>query len=233
MPIPRRLIPPFSPVQLAGFAARPLPPALLQPGLALAMRTVVHRHPGLFERLAGVGAPSFLIDPVELPFAFLLETDPEHPRLRALSGAAADKAGPTATIRGPLLRLIDLLEGRVDGDSLFFSRDLVIEGQTEAIVALRNAIDDAEIDILDDLLSPLGPLAAPASRVARGAGTLVARATRDLEALRDALIAPALRRTEARAAEPHGPEEPIEPLKKPDRSRGRTRRVAPKRPQTA
>lgn len=197
----RRLTPPFSPVLLAGLAARPLPPIALQPALALAMRTLRRRHPGLFDRLSGLGAPSFLIDPVDLPFAFLLETDPERPRLTALGRTAATDQAATATIRGPLMTLIDLAEGRLDGDALFFSRDLAVEGETEAVVALRNAIDDAEIDLVGDLLSALGPLAGPARLAVNGMTALLARAAGDLETLRDAVIAPAMRRADAQAAE--------------------------------
>jgi predicted lipid carrier protein YhbT len=42
--------------------------------------------------------------------------------------------------------LVGMLDGSYDGDALFFSRDLVIEGDTSAVLALRNALDDAEID---------------------------------------------------------------------------------------
>lgn len=197
----RRLTPPFSPVLLAGLAVRPLPPAALKPALALAMRTLRRRHPGLFDRLSGMGAPTFLIDPVDLPFVFLLETDPARPRLTALGETAAGTQTATATIRGPLMTLIDLAEGRLDGDALFFSRDLVIEGDTEAVVALRNAIDDAEMDLVSDLLSALGPLAGPARLAVNGMAALLARAARDLETLRDAVIAPTVRRADAQAAE--------------------------------
>ena len=166
---------------------------------ALALRTLRKRHPGLFDRLSGVGSPRFLIDPVDLPFAFLLETDPKRPRLAALRKEDAEPQAATATIRGPLMTLIDLAEGRLDGDALFFSRDLVIEGDTEAVVALRNAIDDAEIDLVADLLSALGPLAGPARLAVDGATALLARAAADLETLRDAVIAPAMRRADAQA----------------------------------
>jgi predicted lipid carrier protein YhbT len=197
----RRLTPPFSPVLLAGLAARPLPPVALQPALALAVRVLKRRHPGLFDRLKGVGAPSFLIDPIDLPFVFLLETDPERPRLVALSEAAGAVQAASATIRGPLMMLIELAEGRLDGDALFFSRDLAVEGDTEAVVALRNAIDDAEIDLTADLASMFGPLAGPARLAINGVAALASRAARDLDILRDAVIAPAVRRADAQAAE--------------------------------
>jgi len=57
--------------------------------------------------------------------------------------------------------LIDLLEGRLDGDALFFSRELTVEGDTEAVLLLRNAVDSDEVDLFEDLLSVLGPLAGP------------------------------------------------------------------------
>jgi predicted lipid carrier protein YhbT len=61
-----------------------------------------------------------------------------------------------------------MVEGRLDGDALFFSRDLSIEGDVEAVVALRNAIDGEGLNILQDAVAPLGPLASPAEKIGRG-----------------------------------------------------------------
>lgn len=168
---------------------------MLQPALSAAMAAMKRRHPDIFERLADLGEPRYLIDPVDLPFVFLLRPDREAPTLTAASGAEGFEA--TATIRGPLLVLIDLLEGRLDGDALFFSRDLVVEGDTEAVVALRNAVDGADIDLLSDVLSLLGPFAGPARVAAGGAIALFSRAAQDLETLRTAIIAPVVRRMDA------------------------------------
>ncbi len=183
---------------LAGFLARPLPPVLLQPVLNLAMSIISRRHPDVFERLGGLDHPLFVIDPIDLPLIFSLDPDPLAPRLTAARDTEDVEA--TATIRGPLLTLFDLLEGRIDGDSLFFSRELTIEGDTEAVVALRNAVDGAEINVVADVLSVLGPLAGPAHGAVGIAGALFARAARDLETLRASVIAPALRQGEAQAA---------------------------------
>lgn len=191
--------PPLTPFLLAGLALRPVPPSALQPALDFAMRAIQRRHPGLFDRLAGVGDPSFLIVPEDLPFVFLLRTDPLLPTLQAFADAEGLEAD--ATIRGPLLTLTQLLEGRIDGDAMFFSRDLVIEGDTSAVVALRNAVDGAEIDVMEDVLAFLGPLALPARAVAGGVTALFQRAAADLETLRGALIGPVLRRSEAQALE--------------------------------
>jgi len=192
------LAPPLSPVLLAGIALRPLPPALLQPALNTAMSAIRRRHPGVFDRLACLDNPIYLIDPTDLPFMFLLRPDPDAPSLMAVAEADAD--GATATIRGPLLTLIELMEGRLDGDALFFSRELVVEGDTEAVVALRNAVDGAEIDVVSDLLSLLGPLSGPARVLADRAGWVFSRLTQDLETVRSAVIAPAMRRTDTQAA---------------------------------
>ncbi len=163
------------------------------------MAAMKRRHPEVFERLADLDGPRYLIDPVDLPFVFLLRPDPETPTLTAAKDAEEVEA--TATIRGPLVALIDLLEGRLDGDALFFSRELVVEGDTEAVVALRNAVDGADIDLLSDLLSVLGPFAGPARVLAGGAITLFARLAEDLETLRTAVIAPDMRRTDAQLRE--------------------------------
>jgi predicted lipid carrier protein YhbT len=174
---------------------RHVPPVVLQPALSAAMTAMKRCHPDIFERLADLGEPRYLIDPVDLPFVFLLRPDPEAPTLTAASDT--EEVDATAAIRGPLLALIDLLEGRLDGDALFFSRDLVVEGDTEAVVALRNAVDGADIDLLSDVLSVLGPFSGPARVLAGGVTALFSRAAQDLETLRTAIIAPAIRRMDA------------------------------------
>ncbi len=47
--------PPLTPVLLAGLAARPVPPAVIQPLLDLAMAAVARRHGEVFARLDGLG----------------------------------------------------------------------------------------------------------------------------------------------------------------------------------
>ena len=191
--------PPLSPVLLAGIALSPLPPVVLQPFLDVVMAIFARRHPGLFDRLAGLADATFLIDPVDLSFGFLLRPSPP-PSLVAV-GEGHGTETPTATIRGPLLTLIQLLEGKLDGDALFFSRELVIEGDTTAVVTLRNAIDGAGIDVLSDLLSVSGPLARPAERMAIGAASLLARMDRDIGIIGRAVLAPVAQRYEAQANE--------------------------------
>jgi len=211
--------PPFSPILLGGLFARPLPPGLLQPALNSAMATIVRGHPGLFERLSALGTPVYLIDPVDLPLAFILTADADKPSVQAVrSGEGTDVR---ATIRGPLLTLIDLLEGNIDGDALFFSRDLVIEGDTEAVVALRNAVDGVEVDLIAELTSAFGPLSGPVRGLARLGQGLFRRAAEDLSILHGALVAPTQRRVDAQAAKIRELEDKLKPQ---PRSRGRVAR---------
>ena len=57
----------------------------------------------------------------------------------------------------PLLRLLlSLVDGEDDGDAAFFSRDLVIAGNTEAVVSLRNALDDVEGSIAQETADLFG-----------------------------------------------------------------------------
>ena len=146
-------------IKLAGLLMRPLPLAPLQPLLAVALAVMRRRHDGVFERLAELDDPLFVIDPTDLPFVFKLHLHHQRPSLVASREFSTEEA--TAIIRGPLPMLIDLLEGRLDVDALFFSRELTVEGDTEAVLLLRNAVDSDEVDLFEDLLSVLGPLAGP------------------------------------------------------------------------
>lgn len=77
--------------------------------------------------------------------------------------------------------LLALLEGRIDSDALFFTREIVIAGDTSAVVALRNVLDRETIVLLDEASSLLGPL----QRLARSA---VLSWERRAERLRDLLL---------------------------------------------
>ncbi len=217
--------PPLSPVLLAGMALRPLPPVLLQPPLNAVMAIVRRRHPGMFDRLAGLSESTFLIDPIDLAFDFLLRPSPPPSLIAVAKGSLTEP--PTATIRGPLMALIQLLEGKLDGDALFFSRDLVVEGDTEAVVTLRNAVDGAGIDVLDDLLAALGPFAGPGGRIAAAAAAVFNRMDRDIAMLRRAALAPLADRCDAQAAELRQLKEKVAELSGRRDKRPYTRRARP------
>ena len=100
--------------------------------------------PSFASRLGEHAGQTFAIDPVDCPFVFLitpLEGRATVRLVRDLSAAAHD-----ARIAAPLVVLLGMIDGTYDGDALFFSRDLVIDGDTGAVLALRNAIENAELD---------------------------------------------------------------------------------------
>jgi len=124
-------------------------------------RTVAKNHPGLFRRLGDHAHARFSLDPTDLPFVITLEPAGGVPRVTVTRGAA----NADARIAGPLAALLGLVHGAFDGDALFFSRDLVIEGNTDAALALRNAVDDAELDLAGEIRQISGPFSGPLQRI--------------------------------------------------------------------
>ncbi|MGC9368887.1 MAG: ubiquinone anaerobic biosynthesis accessory factor UbiT [Paracoccaceae bacterium] len=135
------------------------PLAPLSAALSMLTRRMVKRHPGLLRRLGAHDRARFLIDPTDLPLLLILE--PRGGQVRVTAHRRAPRAD--ARIAGSLAALLGLVHGAYDGDALFFSRDLVVEGDTAAALALRNAIDDAELDLAEELAA-LPPLPAGALR---------------------------------------------------------------------
>lgn len=158
-PIP--LVPP-----LVAALMRPLPLLPLQFALASLMRRICRRHPDLFDRLGSHAQKRFGVQPTDLPFAFVLAPDPHAPQLRVVAALPDDV---DARITAPLAALIGLVEGRLDGDALMFSRDLVVEGDVDAVLALRNAIDDAQLDLAAEAAEPFGPFSGGVARALRQA----------------------------------------------------------------
>jgi predicted lipid carrier protein YhbT len=140
---------------LARLALTPVPLFLLQPVLGRIVRRIARLRPEIFGRIGPHTDKCFIIDPVNMPFVLVLHPDPDDPRLRAARRQNAP--APDARIAGSFLALLAVADGRLDGDALFFTRELVVEGDTEAAVCLRNALDDLEGSIADDVAEMFGP----------------------------------------------------------------------------
>ena len=135
--------------------ARPLPLTPLEWGVAASLTRVFAQHTGMFDRLGDNAFKRYGIEPTDLPFAFILTPDPAGPRIEALRSLKGHDVA--ARIAGPFLVLLDMVRGRLDGDALFFSRDIVVEGDMEAVVALRNALDAEAVDIVVETAHAFGP----------------------------------------------------------------------------
>lgn len=160
-------IPGAAPMPAVWLAAR-----LMQLPLDAAVRRALAQHPGLLARLGWEEERRVLVQPDGLPLAFLVRCSVRRARIEAVSANAAPDVH--ARIRGPIAALFDLTVGDDDGDAQFFSRVLRIEGDTATVVALRNAIDDAELEPLADFLS----LPEPLVPVVRGGIARLARLAR-------------------------------------------------------
>lgn len=117
----------------------------LQPILRRIVQHVARQNPALFARLGKHQTARYLVDAKGLPFMLLLCPDPAHPQLQAVHRTQTPPHD--ACITGKLADLLCLIDGSGDGDALFFSRDLGVTGNIEAVVCLRNALDDVEKSI--------------------------------------------------------------------------------------
>lgn len=150
MPFPKR----FSTV----LSRIPLP--VVQRITSMMLKQLLGQHPGLFSRLGSHLGKRYAFRPDDLPFAFLVE--PAAPAIRVFRRQETFQAD--AGVEGPLFMLLALMEGRQDADALFFSRELTVTGDMEAMLALRNALDDSGIDLPRDLARLAGPLSFLAER---------------------------------------------------------------------
>lgn len=133
--------------------AQLVPLAIIQRAASLAFSQVMRQHPALFERLGEHVAKRFGFVPSDLPFAFLIT--PEKNNIEVLRKGREVRMD--AGIEGPFVLLLAVLEGKLDADALFFSRDITVTGDMEAMLALRNALDDCNVDLPADLGASTGP----------------------------------------------------------------------------
>lgn len=132
----------------------PFSPSLASLALTALLCRIARQNPAILSRLGPHGAARFLIDVTDGPFLLLMEPQPR--RLTATARGAPPPAHDAA-IRGRLAAFLAMLHGADDGDALFFSGDLAIAGDTSAVLALRNALDDAELDLTGELAALFSP----------------------------------------------------------------------------
>lgn len=138
-----------------------LPLSVVDLALRRLVIEIIRSHPDLIGRMADYPSVTFLIEPTDLPIQFSLRPDSPTPIATHLRPATCTW---DARITGPSAMLFAMIDGTLDGDALFFSRDITIEGNTDAILAMRNAIDAAEIDLLSEVAGLFGPFRPAAKR---------------------------------------------------------------------
>lgn len=135
-------------------ALRPAPERLL----TLALRRIARRRPDVFERLGKAREAAFVIAPTDFPVAFRLRPAGLTGEVRVVRHGDGEPCA--ARVTGPLALLLSLLDGSADADATFFSRRVRVEGDTEAVVALHNTLEAADL-ALPDLFGLKPPLRAP------------------------------------------------------------------------
>ncbi|MFV1852177.1 MAG: ubiquinone anaerobic biosynthesis accessory factor UbiT [Thalassospira sp.] len=184
--------PSFTPFLLANPLLRNAPNLFIERICRHAMATMHRRHRPVFERVAEQEAFALLISPTDLDLQFYLKIDADHPELRPARHTEEETVA--AQISGPLPALLELLQGTSDGDALFFSRTLQIEGRTELVIALRNALDGESIDLRSAVSESFGVMG-PAAKIALGLAEKVYRQLQhDMNRTADALTSPSAKR---------------------------------------
>ncbi|MCC8934837.1 ubiquinone anaerobic biosynthesis accessory factor UbiT [Rhizobium sp. 'Codium 1'] len=155
-------------MQISSILALPLKAVPLVPLVPIELvagrlfKLLLSAHGDMFERLGTYKSSRFSFVPTDLPLVFLIEPDLQRLKVVRKGDAFTADAG----VEAPLVMLLALLEGRCDADALFFSRDLKVIGDMEAMLAMRNALDDCDIDLPRDLARIGGPAAPIVHRLA-------------------------------------------------------------------
>jgi predicted lipid carrier protein YhbT len=153
-----------APLALLRGAAAVLPRPLLSRIAAAVLRGLERTHPKLLANLARLEPAVVHVAPSDLPYRFALTVGRSPVTLSIVD------RGPLvadAEVSASVATLVDLLEGRIDGDTLFFRRDLVISGNTEVVVGLRNVLDREDLSVAAELGALCGPFRPQARAVAR------------------------------------------------------------------
>jgi predicted lipid carrier protein YhbT len=112
-------------------ALPPQPPSLL---LALTLNRVLLPKLGADAR-AGLGGRGVEVQVTDFGLRFLLELGPRG------FAPVTDRAAPALRIKAPAAVYWRLAQGEDDADTLFFERKLVMEGDTELGLWLKNTLD--------------------------------------------------------------------------------------------
>lgn len=155
--------------KMAATAIGFVPQPLLQKIASDVFAAVLATHPEIIDRLGDHAARSFDFEPTDMRLSFRI-----RPARRTITVSRGSSDGQAdACVAGPLHLLLSLAEGEADADALFFSRDLAVTGDMEALLALRNVLDDCRIDIPACIARLAGPFGGLAGQVARHVRTQV------------------------------------------------------------
>ncbi len=181
----------FNPLLFAGLLSRPLPARPVNFALEKICTRLARNHPQVLERLEPIFGQVFIISPQEFDRVFQVRFHGDG--IDAIyTKTPCEEAD--VMICGPLMSLIDMLDGKQDGDALFFNRLITVEGNTESLLTLRNALDSDDIDLMAEITATFGPLKKISRRVLEKGRSAYHTAEQDMEVVNTALLNPLLKR---------------------------------------
>jgi len=99
------------------------------------LSAILRRSPELSERLGELEGKVFFFEASDVAKGFYL-----HIRENDIKVVLHMSGPPDVTMRGDVTVLLDLLSGKVDPDTVFFSRKLEIEGDTATAIHFKNIL---------------------------------------------------------------------------------------------
>ncbi len=123
---------------LLGFARmhlRRLPLWIEAIGAGVFISSIIEKNPSFRERLKEIDGKVFLFEAKDIGKAFYLHIKDGDIRLKPHMGMA-----PDVRMRGDVDVLMGLILGKIDPDTVFFSRRLEIEGDTAAAIHFKNIL---------------------------------------------------------------------------------------------
>lgn len=104
-------------------------------GVGVFIARIVETHPGFRERLKEIDGKVFLFEAKDIGKSFYLCVKDNDVKVVPHSAKK-----PDVTMRGAVKVLIDVLTGKEDPDTVFFSRRLEISGDTAAAIHFKNML---------------------------------------------------------------------------------------------
>lgn len=104
-------------------------------GVGVFIRSVVDANPGFKKRLADVDDKVFLFEAKDIGKRFYL-----HIKDGGIKVVPHTRRLPDVTMSGKVEVLVNVLVGRVDPDTVFFSRKLEITGDTSTAIRFKNML---------------------------------------------------------------------------------------------
>ncbi|MBF0161334.1 MAG: SCP2 sterol-binding domain-containing protein [Magnetococcales bacterium] len=136
-----------------------LPQPLTAVTLGVILNLFFKRYPELKQRLAELSGKIFQFEVEDLQQSFFMVVDEGGGvRIHTYSDTV-----PHVTMAGESRAFFSLLFNTRDPDSLFFSRELKLSGETDTGLHFKNILDNVEIDWEKELAPWMGPLLAQAT----------------------------------------------------------------------